>query len=338
MRRSSKPMLMRSQIVGPALRYVRESGGDQEKLVRQFGLDPSAELQRDIVLPLDDFRSFFDAAAREANDPLFGVHLARFVDRGVYGLLEWSPRLAPTVRDACRRIASYIRVSNDAVEILFDERADGSAALRQRVPGDPRALGRHPSEFFVALLLEEGRRLSGVAIRFERIWFPHAAPPVSLFEELSASAIEFGAGETGMLFSREVLDTPLLTSDPSLLSYLDRQALREVEALSPDPGILADVRRALEATLAAGAPSLSRTARGLGVSGRTLQRRLADAGASFQSIVDSAREEIARKRVASGDVSIRELATSLGYSHERAFLRAFKRWTGLTPSEYREKS
>ncbi len=328
---------MRSQLVVGTLRHLRAQGADAERLIAEFELPEDVETRSEATLPLDALRSFFEAAARAVDDPLLGIHVARSMDRGAFGVLAFSSRSAPTVRESLERLSRYIRLSNDTVEVSFAVDREGGA-IRQRVPGHPACLGRHANEFFVAILLEEGRRTFGQSAEPVRVWLAHDAPRgLDIARELGVAQVRFAAEENGLLFAPEVLALEVPRADPALLSYLDAQAHKQLGELAPEPGFLMDVRRVVREELAKATATLPRAARLLGMSRRTLQRRLEEEGTSFHKLVDQAREELARNYVADASVPLTRIASVLGYSDERPFLRAFRRWTGLTPSAYRQK-
>jgi AraC-like DNA-binding protein len=328
---------MRSQLVVATLRRARERGANVSHFIAEYDLPDDIETRNEATLPLDALRTFFDEAARTLEDPLLGITLAKSLDRGAFGVLAFSSRSAPTVGEALARLARYIRLSNDTVSVSFDLDAEGGA-IRQRVLGHPGCLGRHANEFFVAILLEEVRRVFGPGIAPTRAWLAHDPPRgLDIARELGLANLTFAAEENGLHFPAHVLALPVPTSDPALLSYLDAQAEKQLAELSPAPGFLMDVRRVVRQELDKGTATLPRAARLLGMSRRTLQRRLEEEHTSFQRILDQAREELARTFVADPSVPLTRIATALGYSDERPFLRAFRRWTGLTPTAYRTK-
>jgi AraC-like DNA-binding protein len=131
----------------------------------------------------------------------------------------------------------------------------------------------------------------------------------------------------------DVLARPMLRADANLARFLEPQALALSRAL-PDRTTQGDVRAALAERLAGGGTSVSELAGALRVSPRTLQRRLADAGTSLRALADDVRRERALAQLAAGR-SIAEVSFLLGFAEPRAFFRAFKRWTGRTPQEWR---
>jgi AraC-like DNA-binding protein len=329
-------MQMRSQIVAPFLARVRASGGDPEALIARFGLPASAETDAETVLPLSTLKEFFESVEKATGDPFVGIHVAAALPRGTYGLLEFICRSAPTVRESMARIVRCVSLLNEIVEMTFVEK-DGEGVVEQRIPGSPTCVGRQGNEFFLAMLLSESRRVAGTHWVPQRVWFAHPAPrDLSELEQLFGTReIRFGAEANGAVVGKDVLDLPLTSSDPPLLSLLERQAEDAIAARAGPNRFLGHVQARIREQLGHGGPSLESVADALKMGPRTLQRRLADQGVGFQALVDSVRGELARLYIKDGRRPIGEVAFLLGYQELSAFFRAFKRWTGMTPSEFR---
>jgi AraC-like DNA-binding protein len=147
--------------------------------------------------------------------------------------------------------------------------------------------------------------------------------------------VRFGADYTELLLSREVLDTPLTSADPNLLAILVPTAEATLSRESVGARPLTDqVRRALRSALSHDEAQLETVAKRLGMTGRSLQRRLKDEGTVFQALRDELRRDLADRYLGQG-MSFAEISFLLGFSEPSAFFRAFKRWTGLTPFERR---
>jgi len=327
---------MRSQIVGPVLSHLRSLGFEPSRLMKKFGLPPGAETAPEVVLPLAKLHALLDEAARISGDPFLGVHVAAQLERGTYDLLEFSCLSAPTVREALIRIARYVGLLNDLVVATFEER-EGVGLFQQRIPGAPLCLGRQANECFVVFLLHRTRTLSGVSVVPERAWFGHPAPRDTsvLAAVLGTHNLAFDAGATGLAFPCAVLDLPLETSDPRLLSVLDRHAERSRSTREPQHDFLGQVRQHIHDKLRDGAPELELIARALSMSPRTLQRRLTAEGTTFHGLLDGLRRELAGAYVRDTELPLAEIAEGLGYRETSAFLRAFKRWYGVAASQMR---
>lgn len=329
---------MRSQLIRPALAAVRRAGGDVAGLRRRFGLPASAESDPDAVLPLSELDAFFQAAAELAKQPSLGLHLARAAETGTFGVAEYACRTAPDAGEALRRATRYIALLNDVVQIeLSRDSRDGALVLEQRVPGHPLALGRQANEFFVAFMTFSIGRLTGAPPSVRRVWIAHPDPTSreALLELTGARELRTGAGANGIALDEEVLDRELVSADPNLHRIISAQAERSLRERATVPAERARMRDAIRDHLDSGTPALTDIAERLGISARTLQRRLGAEGTSFQEQLDSVRAELATVYMADSALSLGEVAFLLGYADFSAFGRAFRRWTGKRPAEAR---
>jgi AraC-like DNA-binding protein len=329
-------LALRSQLVRPVLLEVRERGGDPGALIARFGLPADAADVPEIVVDLEVYYRFMDAAAEAAGDPHLGLHVGQRPNRGTFGLLEFILRTAPTVREALSGFARYAVMQNDIMVIALGER-DGDMFIEQKVPGAPQALGRHGNEHFVAKMLHEARRALDLEVSPRRVWLAHAAPADTreLARVLGTERIAFQAGANGLGFDPAILDLPFKTADPALFDVLKRHA-QQVTPARAENALVGELRQILRPQLPYG-PDLALVARAMGTSTRTLQRRLADEKMTFAEVVDGLRRELAEAYLREPDRALGEIAFLLGYTELRAFLRAFKRWTGTTPSSYRKR-
>ena len=331
---------MRSQLVAPLLTLVGERGGDPAGLIERFALPPGAGQQPEVVLPLKTLHALLEQAAADLRDPFLGLHLAAQLPRGAYGVVEYTCRSAPTIREALVRIVRYSGLLNELVTVSFHAQEQGSALIEQRIAGEPSCVGRHGNEFFVATLLLGARALSGAPCIPQQVLFAHARPEdiSELVAVVGTSNLHWDAGRNALTLPAAVLDLPLLSSDPPLLSLLDRQAQQSLARQPGAPRLVELIRRRLRETLGDGPPELEAMASELKMSARTLQRRLGDQGVSFQEVLDEVRHELALEYVRDPlhpQRPLGEVAYLLGYSELSPFLRAFKRWTGKTPSSVR---
>jgi len=323
---------MRWPLLDFVLAHVRARGGDDERLRRRFRITEGGEA----ILTLARFRALMDAAAEAAADPFLGVHLAESLPRGPLGLLEFASTSAPTLGEGLRRIGRYTALVNEAVEITLGE-AHGEARLEQRIAGEPACLGRHTNEFFIAFVLLQARRATGDPCVPMRVWFAHRRPDDVgvLAESVGTTRLEFGCECNGFALPRALLDLPLLGSDPALLQWLDDQAEAVLQERASAGDFQGRLRAVLRAHLAAGTPTIARVGRELGMSPRTLQRRLAEEHTTFHAVVEAVRADLALYYLRDGSHRLSQIANLCGYSELSAFLRAFKRWTGHTPAELR---
>jgi AraC-like DNA-binding protein len=325
------------------LKVIAASGGDASAVARSHGLPDDAAERREVDVSVDALVAISDEAAAQARDPDLGLHLATRLPHGAYGLLEYIGRSASSVRQAGERFLRYSSLLlNDLVTFSFEQRGT-AAVLTQRIEGYPPCVGRHAGEMFIALVVRYMREITGRDVTPIRVAFAHTKPrDTSELDAFFRAPIAWDNGENRVELPASLLDEPIVSRDPMLFSVLEEQA--EKLAASRDTmgpkkkDELEPVREKIRAALADGNPDLANIARALGTSARTLQRRLGDEGTTFQAVVDGVREELARRYMMEERFTLGDVAYLLGFSEISAFTRAFKRWTGMTPSRWRDRS
>lgn len=167
--------------------------------------------------------------------------------------------------------------------------------------------------------------------------FAHDRPTdLEPYQRVFACPLEFGASEYAIFIAPQLADAQLIQANRPLQHVL-RQHAEALLARLPSEGLSARVVAILSEQLAHGEPDRSELARALHLSERTLQRRLADEGSSYQALLNDTRRQLAERHLSSGILPAAEIALLLGYSEPSVFFRAFRQWTGLTPGEYRSQ-
>ena len=275
-------------------------------------------------------------AASLTDDAAIGVHLAEWLPRGALDLVEYAFRSSASLASGLERLVRYGRVISDRVAA----RADVNGAGLLLAFGDTGSTTLHPgrSEFAVAMALRLARDGTGHDIIAEQVSFSHSAPrDSSEHRRFFRGPVRFGAGSTAMILSGVDSARPMLGADEALSSIVRRRlekalAERDLHETGPFSG---RVRRLMVEHLGGTPLTPSTAARTLGVSGRTLSRRLADEGTSFRGILDDVRREFACALLHDRSLSVGDIAFFLQYSEPAAFHRAFRRWMGQAPGDFR---
>jgi AraC-like DNA-binding protein len=165
--------------------------------------------------------------------------------------------------------------------------------------------------------------------------FTHCPNDPAEYEQAFGCPVRVNAGWNGFALAEEVWDLPMRRRDPSLVRLLEPHADVAVSGATTPMALRERVRRAQARGLTAGDASVGTVARVLALSARTLQRRLADEGTSYQAELDHVRREVAERHLHDSALAIAEISFLLGYSEPAAFHRAFKRWHHVTPQAYR---
>lgn len=322
------------------LKIAGARGADIAAIERETGFDPARAADPDARIDLGVEEALWEAAAAGVGDPLFGLNAAHLLRPGMFDVLDYAVRTAPTLRSSLERLARYNRLVHSAAVFEISDRPDRVRVEHAfAIPGSRPS--RHASEFTLASILVIGRQLSGASLRALRVELPHPAPVRDLapYEQIFGVLPRFDAAVGAIELARVDLERPCVAADPMLSEVILRQANAMMAAL-PDPtrSFAARVRQHILGVLGETEVSLAATARGLKLSERSLQRRLADEGVTFDALLDELRRELALRYLASPTMAIGEVAYLLGYSEPSAFHRAFKRWTGKTPAEVRVRA
>ncbi|MDB4954489.1 MAG: Transcriptional regulator, AraC family protein [Myxococcales bacterium] len=272
---------------------------------------------------------------RLTRNPQIALAIASATPPGAFGIVEYVCRSAPTLGDALRQWVRYLNLLDDAVVVGLA--TEGDRALL-RVVRESEAPAPASHELCFALLAQQARQLSTVPFRITTVEFTHRAPgDPAVYRKWFDAPVTFGAATTQLVMPLAALDASLASSDPKLLAILTRAA-EELHRRAPaDPTITSQVARLLREALRTDEAHIERVAKQLGLTARSLQRRLKDEATSFQDVREQVRRELAQ-RYLEDNLSISEISFLLGFSEPSAFFRAFKRWTGQTPVEARRRA
>ncbi len=317
-----------------AVGALEARGVDAESMPR------AAELARDGLAPFDVrlsylcVRALWEAAADAAHDPSFGVHAAEALPIGALDVLDYLVSAEATAGAALARLTRYIRLVHDRANLRLVVEP-GHASIVGGVPAMPAP---QLDEFLLTLLLVRSRQATGVAWKPERMAFQHErAHDDGELSRVFGCPLVFGASRVELRFARSVLDLPNVRADSTLLAVVSRYADEALESVPDREDLVARAASAIARRMSTELPTISGTAAALDVPERTLQRRLAAAGASHSALVDHVRRGLALKHLADAGLSIGEVAFLLHFADSTAFDRAFKRWTGETPARHRSR-
>ncbi len=253
-------------------------------------------------------------------------------DYAAFGL-AWKSAL--TLQGSYERAVRYARVLTSVAGYRL-EKVDGGANLRLLRDGDRRLGLRISNEATLASVFAISREVCSLPFQAEAVCFRHPAP-----DDLSSHLAYFGcrlifdADWEGIRVSDAMLHTPNRLGDPGISKFFHTHMDGELARMGQDGGLERQVRGQISRALSEGVPNVSDVAGRLGMSGRTLQRRLGERGQTFQTQVDMARRELAEQLLRETDYALAEVSFLTGFSEQSAFNRAFRRWSGQTPRSFR---
>lgn len=294
---------------------------------RVTDLSPELVADADARITASQFCVAWSALTR-ATSPAVALAIADATPVGAFGIVEYVCRSAATLGDALAQWVRYLNLLDDAVEVALI--ADGDRAYL-RVVRESEAPAPASHELCFALVAKQATQLAATPFRIAAVDFVHPGDPAA-YRAWFDAPVAFGAEHTQLVLPASALGSALHTSDPTLLAILTRAA-NEVKV--PDPTTIVDrVAREIGLALKDDRANIAFVAQRLGMTERSLQRRLKEAATSFNDVRDDVRKQLAR-RYLDDKLAIAEISFLLGFSEPSAFHRAFRRWTGTTPQAAR---
>lgn len=311
-------------------------GWNRDALIAEAGLDGALLADPDARVPLVHEIRVWEVLSREP----VGLELGERLGLASMGVVGYAMRHGATALEALEWLECYRAVLHPDLVPRMERRSgpEGDRIVFAKVIPPPFARLREPVYTLASAMVSTMRTLTGrsnIKARHVRYPLPRPDDP-GRHERYFACPVAWGAAEFEIAFDATELTLPLPRSDPHLFSYLARRADELLARLPEVESATGRVRREVGASLASGEPRLAAIARRLAMSERTLHRRLAGEGTSFAAIVDEARRERAMLLLEDRRLSSSEVAFLLGFAEPATFIRAFRRWTGETPHEWRQ--
>ena len=313
-----------------------EMGKDPTVILSQVGLTPEEARDPAIRLEVRTEIKLLELAAEEVQDEWLGFHLARNFDLRDIGLVYYVMASSEQLADALRNAERYSQINNEGVRLRF-RMQDGSAVIALDYVDVDRHIDRHQIEFWLVTLVRICRQVTNGRLSPSRLKTRHFrnGMPVE-FRTFFGVDIEFGANADEIWFPRPIALLPVAGRDEYLNELLRRYA---EEALARKPRERLTVRSKAEDVLSKllphGRATASEVARRLGMSARTLSRKLVEEGTSFAEMLDQLRAALAKRYLHDETLPVSEIAWLLGYREISSLTHAFKRWTGMTPRRFR---
>ena len=312
---------------------------DARDVLGSVGLDQAGPWDPKLMLDEDAFYGMLERMAQQMDDATaLPLDVGASMRPDEYGALGLAWKAAPNLFGSFSRVARYARLWTSIVQYEIEETDQGIWFIEHR--HGPRRLGMRISiEADLASGVSLGRQVSPRPFDPIEVHFTHPAPKSTQnHTEYFGCAVHFDADKDAMLLSPESLAQPNILGDEGITQFLVSHLDQELSEIRDEPSLEARTKDAIARALSEGLPKMADIARGLGLSARSFHRRLSEHGASFQTLTQDTRRELAQGMLCDSQYSLSEIAFLTGFSEQSAFTRAFKRWTGQTPAHYRKEN
>jgi AraC-like DNA-binding protein len=317
-------------------RILERRGVDPASLFDEIGLDPEKLSDPRARYPLNLMRHACARASELLDDPAAGLIAAEVWQPTDFHALGLAFLASSTLRTALERLVRYSAMVNDLVRYSVIDSGDRITLVCNMADGDFGEVATIEDARWV-IILDSCRRAYGYSLDPLEVTFLHADPGLEIgkFYGLFRCAMQFGAPVSSMTFPAEVIDRPLPASNREL-AHMHDGVLSDVIGKLQRDDIVSRTKSAIIDNLPSDDFTAEKVANSLHMSSRNLQRKLAAENTTFRALVEVIRQELARSYLTDSDSTLQDIAFLLGFSSQAAFTRAFKRWTGHTPQEYRD--
>jgi AraC-like DNA-binding protein len=314
---------------------LKSQGIDPAPLLRQAGVAPDLFEVPTNRAPLGAMTRLMELCVQATGKPHFGLLVGRQFELPMLGPLGEMMGNESSVGAALRRLVLDLRMHDRSAIAALDMLGDRLAGLSYAVctPGTPAVWLADDTSIMIGCRILAS--LCGPKWRPVEVLLAHSKPVDHRpYRELFGAPVRFDVPLSMLVFERRWLDSPVVGADPARLCALDRAAARDAGAQR-----FADlVRRVLRSSVMTNQHGSESIAELFSISPRTLRRRLADDGATLHALVVEARLLVAQQLLEQTRLPVSEIAAALHYSDITAFSRAFRGWTGIPPSAWRQSA
>jgi AraC-like DNA-binding protein len=321
-------------------RLLELHGLDAVGIARNAGVELAAIPAPGERIEVDKIDAILGVAIPLIPDPAFGLHAARCWHPSELGVLGYAWLSSSTLRTGLARAVRYSRLVGERGIAEIEDTRQGLTVRFWAKRGNPAVVPVAAVfvDIVMALLLDLCRMNAGAALRPVAATLRRRKPDVAdAYERFFGCPVTFGVEENTFVLSAKDADRALPSANRQLAAVFDKLLIEELARLDKSD-VVSRCRAAVLEHLSSGEGTAEDAAKQLHMSPRTLQRKLAEAKTTYLQLVDDTRRDLALRYIEDPRRSVTDITFSLGFSQPSAFTRAFRRWTGLSPSDYRAKS
>jgi len=317
-------------------KHLDALGLDSAVLCQKAGLDPQGIDDPKAPHPLCATTQLWQLAAQASGDPAIGLRVSRLVSPTTFHALGYALVASENLREVFERIVRYHQMVSEAI-IPQLSRENGRYLLRLVVPDGSPAPAPEAIDAFAAIYVRTCRNRLGRDYAPLGVWLMRPPPPdPAPWHAVFRAPMHFGAVQDRLEFACADFECHLDDTNPELAEHDEAVLNRTLELLHPLTWERR-VRNAIEKHLPNGVPSADQIAESMHLSLRNLQRHLADEGCRYDALLDQCQQNLAFAYLQDADASLSEIGLRLGFADASSFNRAFRRWTGLSPGQFRDR-
>ena len=315
-------------------KYLESIEVDPEPLYLRSGIDPAVLSDPAARISINCIEQLWEEVSRVITDPCFGVKMAEFWHPSQIGALGYAWLVSSSLRKALKRVVRYIHVVTEDMNLELADTPTGLCLVLDLEGSVFRLPYQH--DLVVAVAMRMCRFNLGEDLVPTKLTLAHPEPVCAqALQDYFRCDIEFDADRTSITISREEADRTLSTANRQIALLHDELLMKYLVEIKKG-NIVDQVRSIILENLPDGQVTDKMVASELNLSERSMQRRLQEHSTTFRKLLDNVREMVAKQYIRNPVNRMSDIAFLLGFSEQSAFSRAFKKWTGMTPLQYRE--
>ncbi len=337
----TEKFLILSELLIPFIRVMEAHGLDSSVALQKIDIDPLILKEKNSRISADKFTKVLDYCIHEIGSNDVSIRVAKQFHAGMFDVLGYAMMSSNTLQDALGRIAQYKRVVSNTSQLSVIE-SDSSLVFDMDIftyeDNGRQVLSRELTETFLVVIVQFSRNLIGQLLVPKKVVFSYPKPhyDTQYLTDFFQCDLEYDKPTNQIIFDLKQANIQLLGSNPLITQTHEKLLDEFLKRINKDDLSHVVITKICD-VLPLGAPSQTDVAQQLNMSLRNLQRKLHDQGTSFKEILENTRKKLTLNYIAQKDLSLSEISYLVGFSSTSNFNRAFKRWTGKTPGEYRSQ-
>jgi AraC-like DNA-binding protein len=317
--------------------YLKSLDVDVDVFLRSIGIEPVSVKAPDCRIPIEKYLYIQESAAEYTHDVSFGLHMGEYAEPGSWSILGYLMMNCATLGEALEKSGRYSRIIGNLIDATAHLRFTRLQLVFNTPPYAPK-MSRHCFESTFSSMMRMVRNLTGKPINPSEVTFIYSKPEsICEYERVFCCPVLFDQKENSMTVELALANTPILMANPDLLAYFEAFAQDFLISMDCQKEFTRKVTKIILNHLDDESLTIQKVARDMALSVRTLQNRLENEGMVFSDLLRTIREKLAKKYLRE-DYTVEQITYLLGFSDPSVFRKAFKKWSGVTPREYREQT
>lgn len=331
----SEPIAISVNLLSQMFTYLDSLKVDIDAFLRSLHVDPGTVRSFDTHIPIETYLLIQDKAAAYVNDPYFGLHVGEFAEAGSWSILGYMMMNCKNLGLAFEKSERYSRIIGNFIKTRAEQKLDKVKVIFF-TPPHTSEMSRHCFDASLSSSVRMIRSLTGTEIHPLEVTFTCVEPASrSEYERFFQCPVLFGQKENSFTLNVSLVDMPIPMANPGLLAYFEKYAENFLAELDHKNEHTRAVTKIILSQLDDEELSIHKVAKEMTMSVRTLQKRLEEEGVVFSDLYRDIRKRLAQNYLRE-NYTVEQITYLLGFSEPSVFRKAFKKWAGVTPREYRE--